>query len=287
MAGAYLFGIGAVVVFWAFSFATTGSWEPWALAISEASAGPRKLSASKFQALIWTLVTLFSYASIFGARLLSAGLAGAVTALPAIPGNLLLLMGLSAATAVGSKGVTISYKTKGIISQASGGLTTTPEGDADLVKTQMVVWSMVGAGIYLLTVANAVNRQLVAAAQVALPDVDGALLVLMGISQGTYFGNKLVSRDVEAKIELSGILPLKAAAGTTVTLTGCAFGAQQENSFVTLDDVPVRTAQDGLVAWSDNQVQVTIPTSYKRGAKVSVRLYCNGEWSDQRVLEVA
>jgi len=287
MTGAYWFGAAALVLFWVFSFFATGDWAPWALAITDSTVGTKKLSASKFQTLAWTLVTLFSYASVFGARLLATGVGSTLNALPSVPGNLLLLMGLSTATAVGAKGVTISYKARGLIPQESGGLTSSPEGDADLVKTQMVVWSLVGAVIYLLSVVHLINSQLFLQATTALPDVDGALLVLMGVSQGTYFGNKLVTREVERKAHLHGVLPLRGPPGTTITITGEEFGADQGNNFVTLDGHPIRTKKDGLLSWSDSQVQVLIPKTHQPGDKVAVQLFRDGEWSEQREFEVA
>jgi hypothetical protein len=287
MTVAYLFGAAALALFWVFSVFATGDWAPWALAMTDSTVGTKKLSASKFQNLAWTLVTLFSYASVFGARLLATGVGSALNALPSVPGNLLLLMGLSTATAVGSKGVTISYKARGLIPQESGGLTSSPEGDADLVKTQMVVWSLVGALIYLLSVVHLINSQLFLQATAALPDVDGALLVLSGVSQGTYFGNKLVTRDVERKTHLYGILPLKGPPGTTITLTGEEFGAERGDNFVTLDGQVLRAKKDGLLAWSDSQVQVVIPKTHQAGDKVAVQLFRDGEWSEQREFEVA
>lgn len=188
----YLFGVVALVLFWIFSFIVAGKkLAPWALAISENPVGPSKLSASKFQALVWTLIALFAYASVFGARLLASEPGEALPGLPEIPMNLLVLMGLSAVTAASAKGVTIAYKSRGLIPDESGGLTTNPKDEGDLIKTQMLVWTLVAGGIYLLNVVNSINS-----GSYIMPDVEGALLVLMGVSQGTYVGNKLVTTTV-------------------------------------------------------------------------------------------
>jgi hypothetical protein len=192
MVWSYAFGVGAILIFWWVSFNTTGKWAPFALAHNEAKEA-KGLSASKFQALIWTAAALFAYASVFGARLLEVGLRQTLATLPMIPLNLLLLMGFSATTAVGSKGVTVTYKTRGVIPDTGGSLTLNPEGQPDMVKAQMVVWSLIGAMIYLASVVNFVGAKGYLTSQLALPDVDGTLLVLMGVSQGSYLGNKLVT----------------------------------------------------------------------------------------------
>jgi len=234
---------------------------------------------------LWTWVTLFAYVTVFGARLLNAQSAGALPALPGIPLNLLILMGLSATTATGSKGVAISYKSRGLIGQQSGGLVTNPEGEGDLVKTQMIVWSLIGAAVYLLSLgpflaALSPGNQL----SVALPDIDGGLLVLMGASQGAYFGNKLVTREIAKKPKLDKLLPAQGPAGAAVTLTGENFGDQQGESFVALNGRTVRSQADGLMAWSDLQIQITIPSTYKAGDTIQIEVYRDGEWSENKLL---
>jgi hypothetical protein len=106
MTAGYLFGAGALLVFWVFSYIVTRKVAPWALAISESTVGGQLqgvLSVSKFQALVWTLITLFTYTSVFGARFLASEPGAALRTLPSIPINLLVLMGLSVATAAGAK----------------------------------------------------------------------------------------------------------------------------------------------------------------------------------------
>ena len=286
MTEGYLFGLGAVLLFWVFSFVVTGGkLAPWALAVSESTVGGQSqgvVSASKFQALLWTLTTLFAYASVFGARLLEAP----DVSTPSIPINLLVLMGLSAATAVGAKGVAVSYKAQGLVSERSGGLTTTPSGDADLTKTQLLVWTFIAAAIYLLTVVRFMATKSYLAAGVTLPDVDGTLLVLMGASQGTYIGGKLVSRDVLAKPDLKSLLPLKGPAGTALTLLGDSLGDTQGTNFVLLDDRTVRSAADGLVSWADGQIRITIPATVRTGDRIAVGVYRDGETSSRLFFEV-
>ena len=279
MSGGYLFGAGAVLLFWLVSSVITERIAPWALAVTDSVVGgvrQKELSASKLQALVWTYVTLFAYGSVFGAFMLDAGSAEAVTELPKIPIGLLVLMGLSVTTAASAKGVTVSYKAEGRISQRSGGAVTTAQNQPDLVKAQMLVWTFIGAGYYLLKVVNFISNR-PTGSDIALPDLDGALLVLLGAAQGAYVGDKLVSRDIVKTPKLNEIAPPEGPAGTEVTLLGENFGVDQGQNFVRVDDILIR---DDLV-WSDYQIQkVVIPTTFRTGRKVGVRVCRDGEYSE-------
>lgn len=286
MATGYLFGAGAVLLFWVLSGVLTGRIAPWALAITDSKVKGEKqedLSASKLQALVWTYVTLFVYASVFGARVLSSDPEAALGKLSDVPISLLVLMGLSVATAAGSKGVTVSYKDQGRIEEKSGGAFTNPDGNPNLAKAQMLIWTFVAAGIYVYNVVTFITG-----GDFKLPEVDGALLVLMGASQGAYVGDKLVSRDIRKTPKLNSLLPLKGPAGTTITILGENFGDAQGENFVSLDDSTIRSQADGLVdgKWSDSQLRVIVPTTYKAGDKIAVGVYRDGEWSNKLPFEV-
>jgi hypothetical protein len=280
MSNGYLFGAGALVIFWIFSFAVTGQFNPIVLAYSENPTKPgekRNLSASKFQSLIWTIVTLFAYASIFGARLLSMDAGEPVTSveLPNIPVKLLILMGLSVATAAGSKGVTISYKSQGLIDKKGGGLVTNPNNDADLIKIQMLVWTIIAAGIYMITVVDSIAKE-----AFELPDVEGALLVLMGASQGAYIGNKLVSKDVTKTPRLFSISA--GIDGTSLTLDGENFGGEQGASFVRINETDITTSE--ITSWSDFRIQLKIPATINADQTLIVKVNRDGEWSGEKKL---
>jgi hypothetical protein len=81
----------------------------------------------------------------------------------------------------------------------------------------MLIWTFITAGIYLVTLRDFIADQGYKAAETALPDVDGALLVLMGVAQGGYIGGKLVSQSTGiSKIER--ILPSQVSLGTDTSL---------------------------------------------------------------------
>jgi hypothetical protein len=289
MSWGYLFGAGAVLLFWAVSAVISkGDFRPWALAVTDSVVDGKRqteLSASKLQALVWTIVTLFSYGSVFGALLVESG-PEAVRKLPQIPINLLVLMGFSVTTAAGAKGVTVAYKEQNRIDKKSGGAVTNAQGNPALVKAQMLIWAFIGAVWYLLRVVTLINsgfEGLDFAKDPLLPDIDGALLVLIGASQGAYIGDKLVSRDITKKPKLWEIRPPEGPVGTKITLLGESFGADQRQNFVRLDGTLVR---EGLV-WGSLQIQkVTIPTEYKAGSQVAVKVYRDGEYSEEVLFTV-
>jgi len=288
LSNGYYFGIGSLLAFWILSYRVTNDVRPWALAISEGrgEGGLKVLSASKFQALIWTLVTLFAYTSVFGARFIDVNMEGALQSLPDIPINLLVLMGFSVATAAASKSVTISYKTNGYIAEESGGLTSSPEGKGDLVKTQMLIWTVVGAVIYLISIMNYVASRDYVGGNAALPDVDGALLILMGVSQGSYFGNKLVSRDVVKPPKISDMLPLNGPAGTEITILGENFGAVQGGNLVVIHGDTIRSGADELISWKDYQIRIKVPSKFNAGDEIELGVYRDNISSNKLIFKV-
>jgi putative Ig domain-containing protein len=69
-------------------------------------------------------------------------------------------------------------------------------GSPDLSKIQMVGWTLIALAAYLINVAHQIHQiHHNPGADLSLPDIDAALMVLMGLAQGTYVGKKLVSTN--------------------------------------------------------------------------------------------
>src|SRR6266496_2929280 len=96
--------LSSVVVLWAISFVFTRKFNPFELACGV----DKNYSASLLQFLIFTYVIVFAYVAVYVARL-----GAELTALPNIPLNLLVLMGLSVGSATASKGIVVSYVEQG------------------------------------------------------------------------------------------------------------------------------------------------------------------------------
>lgn len=173
----------------------TGKWSPLDLARGDGNSNGA-LSASKLQNLIFTFAAVFAYTSITSARLMGDAPFLSPNNELEVPANLILLMGLSALTAISSKAITVSYLKNNRISQEDkSSVINGRNGKPDLVKVQMILWTMVAVCIYLAKVARFLSGGLYADVSLAMPDVDNTLIALMGVSQTAYIGNKLAAQD--------------------------------------------------------------------------------------------
>lgn len=271
---AEVYGMSIVVVLlaWVAYRVWAGRWSP--VAFFEGADG--RPSTSKFQFFIWTLAVLWAYIVLFTVRLL-AGLDP--PALPDVPTNLMIAMGLTIATAATAKGITTSYVASGQIvkppapaSAGVGALIQDDTGFPDLSKAQMLGWTGVALLVFLTTVhlraTSAVDPQNwppkpPTSAQgtgtkpgshpLALPDIDAALMVLMGLGQGAYLGKKLVTTTTP---RLTGLTPVHGAPPTAIVLTGEAFGATQNDSLIVVDGVPLPIT---VGSWTDARISFTLP----------------------------
>jgi hypothetical protein len=102
-AAPYLMGFAGLGVFWLIQLIATGH-HPWALVIG-ADGQP---STSKFQLLVWTAAVVFAFLAIYEVRCSK----GDFTALPGLPQNLLIAMGISVVTAVSAKSIAVKAQAK-------------------------------------------------------------------------------------------------------------------------------------------------------------------------------
>jgi hypothetical protein len=130
-------------------------------------------------------------------------------------------------------------------------------GDPDLSKVQLLIWTVIALGVYLGTVIAAVNDIAVngvANHNGALPDIDAALMVLMGLSQGGYVGKKLVTY---APVKLQTLAPPNQFPGGSVAAYGSGFGATRgEDSRLLLNGFDC--APQWISDWSDNRITFTL-----------------------------
>jgi hypothetical protein len=171
----------------------TRDWNPLRFAIGE----DNRYSISKFQLLLWTAAVLFAYVAVVYARV-QQGLPAPV---PDVPGNVLLALGVSGATTVVAKSIKVNNlqqgKELGTVLPDTGPLSTLltdDDGTLSLHKLQYLVWTFVAIGVFLVGLDQS-NR-------LALPDIDTTLLVLSGISVGTYLGQKLVPQSADEKNQI-------------------------------------------------------------------------------------
>ncbi len=187
---AVLIGLALLGLLWACIGLTNKKvgWKIWKLV--KGADGPS--STSKFQWAVWLVVILFAYTVLWVLR----ARAGDYSAITTVPRNLLIVLGFSTATAAAAKGITVGYVQSGRISKAAaaqgdaGGILQDDTGYPDLTKIQMIGFTFIAVGIFLATFIHEIHTNSFAT---GLPNIDSSLLVLMGLSQGGYVGQKLVS----------------------------------------------------------------------------------------------
>jgi hypothetical protein len=215
---AILIGLGALGLIEVAIFIGTDQWNPWILVLDDVPPPePKRASTSKFQWLLWLAVVLFAYVTLWVLRARQ----GDFSALPDIPTNVMVVLGISTGTAAVAKGIAVSNEHRraraaaAVIAAAAAGVPVvapppgtpppkiappagTTQGilvdDAtnapDLAKVQMVGFTFVAIAIFIATLIHQIASS---PPLVTLPDIDSSLMVLMGISQGGYLAKKIVS----------------------------------------------------------------------------------------------
>jgi hypothetical protein len=169
--------------------AATGSWN--ISRIAEGADG--RISTSKTQFLLWTAVVIPCYACLFvanwrGAHHVDAGLG--------VPSNLMAALGISVMTTTGAKALYLvgSASKEKAGSASKGGLLTDDGGHPELAKIQLMGWTLLAIAIFCIRVGTHAKATLNGTAATSLPDVDTALLVLMGIGHAGYTAKKALDR---------------------------------------------------------------------------------------------
>ena len=175
----------------------SSGWKPSRLILGEDGIP----STSKFQFFAWTAAILFAYVTIFCFHCHAAGF----TVLTDVPVNLLLAMGISATSAVGAKAIAVSSAAQPapvpvpapgpdpLVAQPPappppvlGGILQDDDGTPDLSKIQLIMWTIIGIGVFFSGVGHAL-----ATGVRQIPDIDRTLMILMGLGHSAYLGKKI------------------------------------------------------------------------------------------------
>jgi hypothetical protein len=269
-----LVGLAFLVLVFGLYWVWKRSWN--VLKLAEGADG--RLSTSKFQVLLWTIVVLFGYVVVETGRFLRSNF----DALDKIPPNVLIALGFTIGTATLAKGITTSFIAGGRIkkepdtSSGPGTLVADDDGAPDLSKAQLLAWTLLALVVYVVRVCYQLRVK-----TPELPDIDAPLMVLMGLGQGAYIGKKLTTTSTPRLGELN---PADGPPGTTVTVTGVALGGKDESTRVRLDHVSLPAPAD-RTDWDDDHVVFTIPPQHPKGKpwaagdKVQVQVVSNGHTS--------
>lgn len=200
-------------------------------------------SASRAQFLIWTAVAAYSYIAITADKAIIHGYYDFTTEFPL---NLILAMGLSAGTALVSQ--SISKQKDDVIVDSRGGILLDDLGNFDLGKIQMMAWTAIAAGGYLILVYHNI---LSGFALPGLPDIDTSLLALMGIGDTTY----LLKKKIDNKLpEIVSLDKTQGNIDETIGING--------NNFGTVGNIWINTSVQGNVRelyWSDRRITLKLP----------------------------
>lgn len=142
-------------------------------------------SLSKLQFYLWTAASLFGYSYLVLSRLFVQG-----AEWPQVPENLPGVVGIGIATAVGAQVATNIRGPKGSGTERPGlGDFVMSGGVVAPDRVQMLVWTLLGVGIFVTAVAQQGPTEIK-----ALYTVPSTLLVLSGISSAGYLGGKLARK---------------------------------------------------------------------------------------------
>jgi len=275
---AYLLGVAVLAALWIVYRVLMGTWSLGR--IVEGADG--RASTSKFQWFLWTIIVVFGYVAIWGIRALNGNLADIDT----IPRNVLIAMGLSGVTMATAKGITAGFVDSGRVvkpllnesapssgtatpagtsppnplptpkAAGAGALVQDDDGEPDLSKIQLLAWTAIAGGAYLVSIVHTVHSGSVG----ALPDIDASLMVLMGLGQGAYLGKKLTTTDVP---RLTGLSPSSGSPPLDVTVSGLSLGDALSGGVITQNGNPMSVV---VTSWQDAQLKIRLPDKQSNGS---------------------
>jgi hypothetical protein len=194
------------------------------------------------------VVAIFAYVAMYVARVQT----GDIAAISEIPVNLLLAMGISIGTNTAFRAIQSSPAARGQKPSTPSQAKSVFEGDdgaPDLSRIQMLAWTFVAIGIYIVHL----NQQILTGPYKTLPDIDAALMVLMGLGEGAFLGKKLFTTDTPILNRLS---PVTGKPGDSTTITGQSFGESQGGSLIIFNGAPTEARVED---WKDKEIKFKIP----------------------------
>jgi hypothetical protein len=169
-------------------------------------------------------------------------------------------MGFSIITLATAKGVTSAYVSTGRLSKTPGkpalaDLVTQDDAmTPDLSKVQMLTWTLIASATYLYSVTQALPHFNGS----NFPDINPALMALMGIGQGAYLSGKIIASQSIAIVRVDP--PRGMAPGARLTIVGTGFGSSPGT--VLFSDVVAAFDSSSASPWSDTSISIIIPPTH-------------------------
>jgi hypothetical protein len=162
---------------------TTGQFGLWEMLFIDLETDTYSLS--KFQFYLWTIAAVFAYSYLVISKVLVQG-----AAWPEIPNNLPGIIGIGVGTAVGAQVATNIRGPKGSgTERPSLGDFVMSGGVVAADRVQMLVWTVLGVGIFCVSVLKYSPGDLG-----ALDTIPETLLIMGGLSAFGYLGGKLARK---------------------------------------------------------------------------------------------
>jgi hypothetical protein len=175
-----------------------------------------RYSVSRLQAVLWSFcITMFQVSAF----VVTARYTG-VPFILVFPTEVLMLLSLSLGSYVVVKGITVNrmVTNQKVVRQSEPGWSDmiTGENGLDFSRFQMIIWTLFSIAVYSRSFygyLDSMSTELLrlngptgisefikrffdlATANSPIPNIDSTFLVLMGVSQGVYVGNKLIPTD--------------------------------------------------------------------------------------------
>ena len=222
-------------------------------------------SASRAQFVIWTAVAAYSYIAITADKAIIHGYFDFNTEFPL---NLILAMGLSAGTALVSQSISTQKDDASVDSR--GGILLDDTGNFDLGKIQMMAWTVIAAGGYLILVYHNIFSGFDIP---GLPDIDPSLLALMGIGDTTYLLKKKIDNKPPEIISLD---KTQGNIDEAIGING--------NNFGTGGKIWINTNGESIVrdlTWSDRRITLKLPQGQESG-ELKIAIEVAGKKSNEK-----
>jgi len=240
---------------------------------------------STFQFLLWTFVLMFAFISVYFVRIF-----GGVSEPPQapLPIYLLAIAGISVATPILSTLISsYKYADSNPVQFNSGDDSKPPQtldspstsgqiipkirpgfgemlrefGKPTLARFQMFAWTWIGITVYLAVFFSTVSENSQNVQNLAVPDVDPTLVILMGLSQFAFLGIKTAASN---EIQISMIYPKKVRQGGTFSIFGKEFGEEMQTLYI--DSRKINYQDNLIVNWTSDRIDVIVPNDLINGS---------------------
>jgi hypothetical protein len=256
-------GLFGVAIFLGFATIVTGKGHLLTLVMGDDG----RLSVSKFQVTLWSAVVAYVYVMLWSAHAIATHDS---LALSNLPSNVLIALGFSATTGIFARAITVSKISSGALPKApmGGAPSTSPsalvmsdDSTPDINKIQMLFWTVIAIVVYLVQAHQALHAYAAfgtggasASAALVFPNIDQVLMVLMGLSQATYLGNKITAANMPRLISVTPAGGILAKIATPIMVSGDDLGS---SGTLLIDRTPYWGA--GAPDWSDAKITFTLP----------------------------